>query len=84
MKKNKSSLIPRAASSLIPRLTMECAERYEILLCGCKKIESYSAEEVLISSDACRVCIKGCKLSICFTGNCKLMLRGIISSIEFK
>jgi hypothetical protein len=81
-KKENDRMFSRAVSSAIPRMTLECVEKYELLLCGCKKIEAYSPEETLICTSSCRVCVKGARLSISFTGDGKIMLRGIISSIE--
>ena len=83
-KSGKNTFIPRAAAAVIPRLTLECIDKYELLLCGCKKIEAYSPTETLLAASSCRVRICGEKLSIAFTGDSKIMLSGIISEIKFE
>ena len=90
MKKNKDTApvrktgaLPRAVSTAFPRLTLECIEKYELLVCGCRKIALYSpAETVLCTSGGkVRVCGKG--LCISFMGEGKIKLSGVISAIEF-
>ena len=83
-KREKSELLPRSLACIAPRLTLECIERYELLICGCKKIEEYSQEETLLCTHSCRLRVKGAKLKIGFTGESKILLSGIISSIEFE
>ena len=73
----------RQFSPSFPRLTLECAERYELLLCGCKKIELYSPEETVICSGGGKVRVRGKCLRIAFMGEGKIMLSGIIDAIEF-
>ena len=90
MKKNKikqnsgeRALRARALSPSFPRLTLECAERYELLLCGCRKIELYSPEETVVSSGGGKVRVRGKSLRIAFMGESKIMLSGVIDAIEF-
>jgi hypothetical protein len=44
IKNSGKAYISRVIASAAPRMTLECAERHAILLCGCKKIEAYSPE----------------------------------------
>ncbi len=83
-KKEKSTFFARAVAATAPRMTIECAERYALLLCGCKKIEAYSPEETVVATAACRVRVCGARLCISFTGDGKILLSGTISAIEFE
>ncbi len=83
-KKEKGSFLSRTLAAAAPRMTIECAERYALLLCGCKKIASYSPEETVIATAACRVRVRGAKLCISFAGEGKILLSGTISAIEFE
>jgi hypothetical protein len=73
----------RAFISVLPRLTLECAERRELLVCGCRKIECYCKEEAILCSHECKVRVRGSCLAISFMGESKIMLSGMIDSIEF-
>ena len=83
-KKEKIALFSRAIAATMPRMTLECAERHALLLCGCKKIEAYSPEETVISTAVCRVRVRGAYLRISFTGDGKISLCGTVSAIEFE
>ena len=76
--------ISRAIAAAAPRMTLECAERHTLLLCGCKKIEAYSPEETVIATAICRVRVRGACLRISFTGDGKISLCGTLTSIEFE
>lgn len=81
--REKSFFVPKTLSSVAPKMTLECLDRYEVLLGGCKKIEAYSPEETVISTASCNVRVTGKKISISFSGEGKILLSGKISSIEF-
>lgn len=81
--KEKSFLVSKALSSIAPKMTVECVDRYELLLGGCKRIEEYSAEQATVATASCNIRIKGKKLSIAFSGNGKILLSGKICCIEF-
>lgn len=83
-KKEKNTFFARTLAATAPRMTIECAERYALLLCGCKKIEAYSPTETVLATAACRVRVRGAKLCISFTGDGKILLSGTISAIEFE
>ena len=51
----KVSRIKSAAASVCPRLTLECLDRYEILLGGCQKIESFKENEICILTSSCKI-----------------------------
>jgi len=81
--KRKKASQGRAFSAAFPRFTLECAERHELLLCGCKKIECYSPEETVLCSAGGKIRVCGANMRISFTGDGKIMLSGIINAIEF-
>ena len=82
-KKKEYSKTRRALAAVLPRLTLECIEKYELLVCGCKKIELYSPEKTVLCAPSGKVCISGAGLQISFLGEGKVKLSGVISSIEF-
>lgn len=75
--------LSRRAAAVMPRLTLECIEKYELLLCGCKKIECYSPEKTVICAHSGKVSVRGRCLRIAFMGDGKIMLSGVIDAIEF-
>ena len=76
--------LARACAASLPRFSLECAEKYELLVCGCRKIELYSPEETVICTQGGKVRVAGAKLTIALMGEGKIMLSGVISAIEFK
>ena len=90
MKNNKTiparkcaGALSRTAAAAFPRLTLECVEKYELLVCGCRKIELYSPSETVLCAHRGKVRVKGAKLCISFMGEGKIMLSGVIDAIEF-
>lgn len=77
----KVSKIKSAAATVCPRLTLECLDRYEILLGGCQKIESFKENEICILTSSCKIRILGITLSS--SGDKKILICGKFSSIEF-
>ncbi|MBQ9747055.1 MAG: YabP/YqfC family sporulation protein [Clostridia bacterium] len=73
----------RHTAAALPRLTLECIEKYELLLCGCKKIECYTPERTVICAHSGKVSVRGKGLCIAFMGEGKIMLSGVIDAIEF-
>lgn len=82
-KKEKSFFVAKAISGIAPKMTVECVDRYELLLGGCKRIEEYSEEQATVATASCNVKIRGKKLSISFSGDGKILLSGKICCIEF-
>ena len=81
--REKSFFVPRTLAALAPKMTLECSDRYELLIGGCKNIDEYTKEKFLVSTSSRRVCVSGAELSISFLGEGKILLSGKISSIEF-
>ena len=73
----------RALAAVLPRLTLECIEKYELLVCGCRKIELYSPEKTVVCAHSGKVCVRGEGICISFLGGGKVKLSGVISAIEF-
>lgn len=90
MKKKKSlkeqkskGALSRAAAVAFPRLTLECVEKYELLICGATKIAFYSPAETVVCTMGGKVRVTGAKLCIAFMGDGKIMISGVISAIGF-
>ena len=82
-KKKESAKKGRAVAAVLPRLTLECIEKYELLVCGCRKIALYSEEETVLCTCGGKVRVRGKNLRISFLGDGKIKLSGVISAIEF-
>ena len=81
--REKSFFVPRTIAAVAPKMTIECSDRYELLISGCKNIDEYSKESVTVSTFSCKVKVLGTSLSISFLGDGKILLSGRISSVEF-
>ncbi len=81
--REKSFFVPHTLAKITPKMTLECSDRYELLIGGCKNIDEYTKEKVVVSTSSCKVCVSGTALSISFLGDGKILLSGKISSIEF-
>ena len=82
-KQRRTTPRSRAHSILLPRFTIECIERHELLLCGCRKVELYSEQKITICTHSSKVCICGEGLTISFLGDGRIKLSGTIDAIEF-
>ncbi len=81
--KKESAKKVRTPPPLIPALSIECLERNELLLCGAKKIEFYSDSCVSVRTRTCLVKIRGENITLAFSGDGKIHIRGKFCSIEF-
>jgi len=73
----------RALAAVLPRLTLECIEKYELLVCGCRKIELYSPEKTVLCAHRGKVSVRGEGIQISFLGDGRVKLSGVIDAIEF-
>ena len=73
----------RALAAGLPRLTLECIERYELLVCGCRKIELYSPEKTVLCAYRGKLSVRGADICISFLGEGRVKLSGVIDAIEF-
>lgn len=71
------------AVPILPRETVEIAERAELLLSGVTGIEEYSRERICVKTGKGTVVIDGKGLLMCWAGEKKLMLRGCIRAVVF-
>ena len=55
-----------------------------LTVCGCKRIEKYSSEEILLLLRECRSRISGEMLTLGFSCGDELEIRGLIASISFE
>ena len=82
-KKSEHTKVRQAVAAVLPRLTLECIEKYELLVCGCRKIELYSPEKTVLCAHSGKVSVSGKELCISFLGEGKVKLSGVIDAIEF-
>ena len=82
-KKREHTKTRQAIAAVLPRLTLECIEKYELLVCGCRKIELYSPEKTVLCAHSGKVSVSGKGLAISFLGEGKVKLSGAIAAIEF-
>ena len=84
MKIRKEKKIRQPHGPVIPRETLEIAERCEMLVTGVTGIDEYSRELIRVKTrnGIVKVCGKG--LIMCWAGEKKLMFRGIIEAVFFE
>lgn len=77
-----STRVPKP--SPVPRETLEISNRCELLLCGVLGIEEYRTEKVRLRTDRGIVEICGSSLTLCWSGEKRLLLRGVLECIRFE
>ena len=83
MKKKKLSPYPPKAP-ILPRETVEIAERKEILLSGVIGIEDYHTEKVRVKTVCGVTDLWGNAISLCWAGEKRLLLRGNFQALHFE
>ena len=70
--------------SVLPRETLEIADRKEILIAGVSGIEDYHTERVRVRT--CRGIVEaaGDSILLCWSGEKRLLLRGNIREVRFE
>lgn len=81
IRKEKRGAPPRPA--VLPKETVEIAERREVLLSGVSGIDEYSDTLVRVKTKRGTVEAEGTGLIMCWAGEQKLMLRGGLSVLRF-
>ena len=81
-KKNCPPCPPKAP--VLPRETVEIAERKEILLSGVIGIEDYHTEKVRIKTVRGIAELCGNAISLCWAGEKRLLLRGNFEVLHFE
>ena len=84
MKKNKQTSSPSLKSPILPRETLEIAERRELLITGVLGIEDYHTEKVRIKTTKGIIEICGSSVLLCWAGEKRLMLRGHFEVLRFE
>ncbi len=81
-RKNKARPVPHAP--MLPKETLEIAERREVLLAGVAGIEDYHTEKVRVRTCKGIVEVRGSAISLCWAGEKRLFLRGNIVELLFE
>lgn len=76
------SHIPQAP--ILPKETLEIAERRELLIAGVIGIEDYHTEKVRIKTTLGIVEAYGSSVSLCWAGEKRLLLRGKFEGLKFE
>ena len=84
MKKNSRSSPAVPKTPIIPKETLEIAERRELLISGVLGIEDYQTEKVRIKT--AKGIVEACGHSLClaWAGDKRLLLRGYMECIRFE
>ena len=77
-----TTCVPKA--SILPKETIEIAERREILLTGVLGIEDYHTEKVRVKTSMGIVEAYGSCVSLCWAGEKRLLLRGHFEGLRFE
>jgi hypothetical protein len=84
MKKNSKVKQSLPKASILPKETLEIAERREILLAGVLGIDDYHTEKVRIKTTMGIVEAYGTSVSLCWAGEKRLLLRGYFEGLRFE
>ena len=79
--RKQRSAAPRR--SPIPRETAEIVDRGEMMICGVTGIDEYCPCYIRIRTTRGAIGISGCALTLCWAGEKRLLLRGLLTQIEF-
>lgn len=69
---------------ILPKETLEIAERRELLLTGVTGIEDYHTEKVRLKTCKGIVEVTGIQLTLCWAGEKRLMLCGELETVRFE
>jgi hypothetical protein len=84
MKKKYHSGASAPKAAILPKETLEIAERKELLISGVLGIEDYHTEKVRIKTAQGIVEAYGTGISLCWSGERRLLLRGYLEGIRFE
>ena len=84
MKKNAQASSTSLKPTILPRETLEIAERRELLINGVLGIEDYHTEKVRIKTTKGIVEICGSSVLLCWAGEKRLLLRGRFETVRFE
>ena len=84
MKKTFPAASKAPKASILPKETLEIAERKELLISGVLGIEDYHTEKVRIKTTKGIVEACGRSLSLAWAGEKRLLLRGYLENLRFE
>ncbi len=84
MKKTSQVAQSSPKAPILPRETLEIAERREILLAGVLGIDDYHTEKVRVKTTLGIVEAYGSSVSLCWAGEKRLLLRGHFEGLRFE
>ena len=74
----------RKFSSPVPPVSAEILGTREILVSGCTGIIHFSDDNIGVRTSGPSVWVSGDGLSLCWAGDGKLMIKGVIRAVEYK
>ena len=84
MKKPSQNISHVPPAPVLPKETLEIAERRELLISGVIGIEDYHTEKVRIKTAKGIIEVYGSSVSLCWAGENRLLLRGYFEGIRFE
>ena len=84
MKKFSQDKQTSPKAPILPKETLEIAERREILLAGVLGIDDYHTEKVRVKTTLGIVEAYGSSVSLCWAGDKRLLLRGHFEGLRFE
>ena len=84
MKKSSQDISRVPKPPVLPKETLEIAERRELLISGVLGIEDYHTEKVRIKTAKGIVEAYGTSVSLCWAGENRLLLRGYFEGLRFE
>lgn len=65
-------------------LSVEISDRGEVLVSGCTGILRFSEDEIVMRTERSPVAVKGAKLTLCWAGEGRLLIKGRIDAVLFE
>ena len=62
-------------------LSVEISGRGEVLISGCTGILRFSEDEIGVRTESSPVAVRGAKLTLCWAGEGRLMIKGRIDAV---
>ena len=84
MAKRNRRTCPPPHAPIFPKETLEIAERKELLIAGVTGIEDYHTEKARIRTSKGIVEICGDTITLCWSGEKRLLLRGNFKELHFE
>ena len=84
MKKTSQDTPSVPKASILPKETLEIAERREILLAGVLGIEDYHTDKVRVKTSMGIIEAYGSSVSLCWASEKRLLLRGHFEGLRFE